>query len=71
MKKSKKYYFCGITVLILSICVSVFGMTMPLIDQNKTYLGWIGFGVTIGGVLLMFFSIYLCYKAKFLKNKNK
>ncbi len=67
MKKGefKKYYLSGFIVLIVGLVLTIFGATLPLINQDLTYLGWIGLAICVIGLLLLFLGSYLFKKGNY------
>ena len=66
-KKSKLYYLYGtIFITIAIICIAI-GVTMALINPEKTYYGWIGFAFTFIGLIFLGFCTYCFKKGSFLK----
>ena len=71
-KQSKKpitYYITGGIVLTLGIVMLIVSITLPLLDSSKTYLGYIGVGLTFISLVVLIYSIYLLKKGNFLKKQ--
>lgn len=75
MKKkngSLKYYIFGAIFVIIALVLIVLGITLPLINKEANYLGWIGLVLCCLGILLFFYGTYNLKKGNYLKlNKSQ
>lgn len=67
----KTNYVVGTILIIISISLTMVGVTLPLINKTINYLGWIGLALTCIGILIFIYGYFLLKKANFLKlNKH-
>ena len=69
-KKPSFYYITGAIVLTIGVVMLITSFTLPLIDKEKSYLGYIAMGLTIISLVVLFYSLYLLKKGNFLKRNR-
>ncbi len=68
MKKNYKfYYILGGSLCLFAVLFIIFSLSLTLIFPGNQIVGWVGFGLTIIGIVIVFFSIFLLKKGNYLK----